>query len=523
MGGVFQQAKQSSGGSGGGGVVSSTFNSLKVLVSSNSLVPGQEYSFSFQTKYQQLVSNAIKTGTSETIIIKASSLNSFDRVARSADHPEDIIWFDFTDQLCEDGSTPRQGKIIYRNDTINNNLAYYDIRNIKFLRYTSALSLYTAWVATTLYNPGDIRKNGTSLYRCRFSHTSTASFANDLNGFKWEDISNTLGQKFWNTTISILGGTFLADATTATEYLTFANGVKNCSIGKNLSQPYNNIIILWGSDNAFGKDCYNATIDYLGALAYPAKNIFKDGVNNIIIDTCSDNTIEEDSSGIFLSLGANSNTVKKGSSGTFISFGCMSNVIGEQSVNVYIFNYSHYNTLDQDTQYCYFNNYSKDNKIGSTSNNIVLYNSSQNSIGRNNANHVFNMALQNICGENCSSIKNSNTSPSYGQMTGNVFSNEVSNVIISGILIYSNFGVNVSNITISASKTVSNSRLSSGVSNKTINANWTGVGFEPFDTVTKTYTTDLNSKTVFSKDSNGDVYYADIDTTTGAITTNKLI
>jgi hypothetical protein len=71
----------------------------------------------------------------EELVVLAVSTSAFSVVAYSPSFPTDIIHFNFNDILCEDGVTPRRGKIVYRKDTVKNLECYYDWRKVKFRRW----------------------------------------------------------------------------------------------------------------------------------------------------------------------------------------------------------------------------------------------------------------------------------------------------------------------------------------------------------------------------------------------------
>jgi hypothetical protein len=99
-----------------------THAELLALKTADSLVTGKKYVLTdFKTKYNQVVTNTVKEAASfETLILTATSANTFDVRVQSVEFPSDIVEYDITNVLCEDGITARKGKIIYRKDTVNN-------------------------------------------------------------------------------------------------------------------------------------------------------------------------------------------------------------------------------------------------------------------------------------------------------------------------------------------------------------------------------------------------------------------
>jgi hypothetical protein len=79
--------------------------------------------------------NNIHTAAVEPIIVLATSGSTLSEHAWSETHPEDIIEYDRTSSLCEDGATARPGLITYRRDTSLDIDAYFDWRGTTFRSY----------------------------------------------------------------------------------------------------------------------------------------------------------------------------------------------------------------------------------------------------------------------------------------------------------------------------------------------------------------------------------------------------
>jgi len=117
-------------------VIDITYSALATLVSGNGLKKGQGYRITdFATKHRIHNTSVIFTADAEPIVVVAQTANAFERSAYSPSNPNDIIHYDFNNNLCEDGTTPRNGRIIYRWDTANNVSAYYDWREVRFRRW----------------------------------------------------------------------------------------------------------------------------------------------------------------------------------------------------------------------------------------------------------------------------------------------------------------------------------------------------------------------------------------------------
>ena len=123
---------------GGGGLIAGTYSELENLYLNDGLTPGRKYKLTdFSTKYQQHETGDILTGTQETLILTAIDVNVFDVYVQSPNYPNDTIKYDFSNNICEDGATPRPGKIIERIDD-KGNKAPYDCRNVLFPRWETS-------------------------------------------------------------------------------------------------------------------------------------------------------------------------------------------------------------------------------------------------------------------------------------------------------------------------------------------------------------------------------------------------
>jgi len=113
-----------------------THAELLALQTANGILVGKKYVITdFGTKYIQNVTLAVRIATVETLILTGTSVNTFDVRVQSVQFPSDIIEFDITNILCEDGTTARKGKITYRKDTVNQLETHYDFRTILFPRW----------------------------------------------------------------------------------------------------------------------------------------------------------------------------------------------------------------------------------------------------------------------------------------------------------------------------------------------------------------------------------------------------
>jgi hypothetical protein len=134
-----------------------TYNQLVSKIMNNQLLPGNSYRIiDYSTKHVINGTNIINNGPPEPIVIRANAVNVLDADAYSSVYPNDIIRYDINNNLCEDGSTPRNGFITYRKDTIlNNEVIGYDFRVVKFKKGRATATL---WNASEAYLVGAIVK-----------------------------------------------------------------------------------------------------------------------------------------------------------------------------------------------------------------------------------------------------------------------------------------------------------------------------------------------------------------------------
>jgi hypothetical protein len=127
------------------------------------LTPGRWYLMTdYQTCYDQpnydSEGNAItvgnyKTGTTEPILLLATSTTGFSPTVYSTLYPQDKISYDITWNLTEVTSGPAKGRITERIDD-KNNRADYDFRAVQFIRYVGYFS--------ERYYTGKVNLNGTT-------------------------------------------------------------------------------------------------------------------------------------------------------------------------------------------------------------------------------------------------------------------------------------------------------------------------------------------------------------------------
>ncbi len=116
--------------------ISYTFSELDALATAGTLKSGQSYLITdFATIHRINGTSAINTGTTEPLVVIAKSTTQFESRAISTLFPKDIIEYDFTSKLCEDGTTPRKGKINFRWEVEKDTYTHYDFRQVRFRRF----------------------------------------------------------------------------------------------------------------------------------------------------------------------------------------------------------------------------------------------------------------------------------------------------------------------------------------------------------------------------------------------------
>lgn len=257
-----------------GEITQVTYAELEALKNNNELVVKNRYELTdFATIYNQSVTGIVRTGAIERLLLTPTSTNTFAQSVYSLDYPTDIIRYDFDNNLCEDGITPRKGKIIYRKNTLQNLSADYDFMNVKFRRFkVSSVTGYSGtWFGGMTY------KNKSPL----------------------------------DSSWGVNGVTFNVDASIFTDYYTFSmlnnpneklgdgamrdiaiEGVSGADIAG--GKHYNNIVIMpatnYGAQHTFGVTIKSGCTDMnFGTMRAVTLN---SGSRRIILDQLEDTAIE---------------------------------------------------------------------------------------------------------------------------------------------------------------------------------------------------------------------------------------
>jgi hypothetical protein len=134
---------------------SHTYAELAAMVANKTLVPGTQYVLTdYKTKYIQPDTNTLKEMTVERLVLTATSQNAFSQICSSLDFPQDIVYYKFDLNLCEDGTTPRNGFITRRIDESPNVLidCPLDWRTMLWARWKPDPNNYLIGTTVTPYS-----------------------------------------------------------------------------------------------------------------------------------------------------------------------------------------------------------------------------------------------------------------------------------------------------------------------------------------------------------------------------------
>lgn len=120
-----------------------TATEIDALIDESGLKTGQTYILlDFETRHRIPYSIDIHTGPTEKLLLTAVSPTAFSSTAYSISYPKHILEFDYTNRLCEDGLTSRNGLITERYDPVNNVRIGCDYLNVNYYRYPAQSKIY---------------------------------------------------------------------------------------------------------------------------------------------------------------------------------------------------------------------------------------------------------------------------------------------------------------------------------------------------------------------------------------------
>ena len=200
-----------------------TYSELKKMVSDKALKTGERYILTdYKTKYQQPATNIIKEVGGEELILTALNENSFELIVFSLKYPNDIVWYDFNDNICEDKKTTRNGFITRRYDHISQNNCPQDWRHMLWSRNGKEYLTFGEGCKCNYIGYVDCLHNNVFGNECK---------KNVLNN---ECYNNTFGNSCSNNT--------------------FYNLCYNNTFG---NECYSNILGSECIENKFGNECYS--------------------------------------------------------------------------------------------------------------------------------------------------------------------------------------------------------------------------------------------------------------------------
>lgn len=477
-----------------------TYSQIKDLKNNNQLLAGKYYELEYQTIHTIPNTTINHTGSTENLLLLALSNNSFDKKVYSKQYPDDIILYDFDDNLTEDGLVSRNGRIIYRKFLKNNVETHYDFREVTYRIWDINSSAIPLHQTNYQYSGESIFNLGGNYYMSIFPHYNTSSPSS--NGFY--SIFPSLMSSFNSTGLTFSQTLFTAD-TSYTDYKTFPStefSVQNISIGKTKNVNYPIVIINGGTNNIridntigykniiLGNGCSNIT------LKSETNNIIiKNGTNTIFIDNSSNIYLFNGTTKILLKNSQNIMLTNASIKNIYVN----SNLVLSQTTNKNI-HYDNYNVFSKNT----------DKNIINKSEYILQVNNSDANIVNEGCSYIYvGYGLRNTFGTNCKNIGfsiNKNNLTYYGTFNGNTFLQNCNN--INGYTLNnSRFAQNCENLSISD---VNSLFITNTIKNKYFTGNtYNNVILGFYDDTTKIYnnnSTQINYKAYISKDSLGNIY-----------------
>jgi len=287
---------------GGSSVTDVTYNELSELINDSGLTIGSQYLITdYQTVHAIPNTSDINTGIIEPLLVTASGLNTLKPESYSSLFPQDIIYYEVSndpkivDSMAMtkviDGST--MGYIYRRIDTFQNNDIPFDFRNVKFRRWQIDVTSNT-WENSTSYNKNSVvlYPNSNNIYICLNDNVTGIDPSSDNENswklFEWTNLSyvSPVNNSWSLSNFSINCSTGYTDYNMWINWgyngyiSSYSNKINSMANRNNIS--YSNSIFYGSSSN---NDIYaefsNNSI----------KNNFR---NNIIIDVFYNNSIGSD-------------------------------------------------------------------------------------------------------------------------------------------------------------------------------------------------------------------------------------
>lgn len=422
--------------------ISITYADLVTAIGSNGLIQGTYYLLTdFQTIHLIPGTGTINTATVEPLLLFATSYNNISTIAFSPSYPQDIINYNYADNVAEDMTTPRPGYITYRKDTIDNVECYFDWRTHLVRRHAIIQDGSYDWDNTATYALGDIVEYLTNngLYFC-YNAVTTPGTDPDTDVKHWIKVADLSALIYQFIPGMRIGTTLLYLDSSFADVNIFNGGLDNISMGQGCS---NNTFFGDISELKFGSNCIGNTFYGSCSLINFGYGCTKNLINSSIVinfsNVCSSNTICD---------GANNNSLGGGSSGNIIGVSSTHNEFGNNCVYNYLGSGCDYNKFGHafslniigiNSQYNIIDSFSDNNTIENDfsfniigsyfRNNTIDYKFINNNIGTyfydNIIGNYFNYNIigdsfnNNTIGDNC--IYNSFSCSTFNNIIGNDF------------------------------------------------------------------------------------------------------
>lgn len=369
--------------------VLASYAELETLVTNSQLVVGEMYVFPYETvslvgsAQTSLLNTSVPgyTPIVEQIAVIAKSTNAFFNSARSINYPEDIIMYDFTDNVETTTSTSRSGLIYYRKDTKRSIEAYFDFRNNYVARY-------------------ELSKTGVEITSTQIVSKGSVIYYN---------VSGSTISPAWYF-VNIATNDIVADAEANPDILTDIDTIEQ--------SMYSESQIEMGISNI---QADASTVSYHQSIdGVSEKIIIGADTNNVLITASNSIYIGENSAKITVN---NSNFVRIGKSANrIIAKDLTDSDLGDVTADIHLFGGSAYELgflvrnfisisssctkLGANTNEIVSIGGSSNNEVGCDSSSIFfLRDADYNVLGKNNSNITFFKANNNTMESSCSSIQ----------------------------------------------------------------------------------------------------------------------